>query len=123
VDDVDSYAERLAAEGRQRERGSRGEGEGDGKTGGGSRSGGSPLQEMLQQLIGGEGEVVEFKVLVGDEAIAAATGAADTTGGEGRAPSSTLGGLLESLVSGLGAADGASEAGTDDDEESQGGEV
>ena len=119
ADDVESYAARLAAEGRQRERGARGSGAGDDdEAGGGSGKAGSSLQDVLQQLLGGEGEVVEFKVLVGDEAIAATTGAGDAADDrDGVASSSTWGGLLESLVSGLGAADGTRQSGTNEDDD------
>ncbi|KAL3915851.1 MAG: hypothetical protein SGPRY_007057 [Prymnesium sp.] len=68
-DDIESYAARLAAEARQRGHGSSPSEESTLGTGGGMRGAGSGrLQEVIQQLLGGEGDVVEVKVILRDEA-------------------------------------------------------
>lgn len=112
--DVESYEARLAAEGQRRVHGSRHDHDDEGE-GEGSQSGrGMPqLQDVLQQLLGGEGQVVEFKVLVGDDAVAS-TGPTGADGDDGT-PRSKWAGLLESLLSTVGG--DSSQGGADDDDD------
>jgi len=92
-DDVNSYAERLSREALQRERPAGEEGEEAG-------SSGTSIPDLLQQMIGGDGPVVKFEVVMGD-------GSEVATGGGG------LSALLESLRSQIEGDD------NDDDEEEE----
>ena len=94
-DGVDSYAKRLNGEAQQRER-SAGEG------GEEAEGGGTSIQDLLQQMIGGDGPVVKFEVVMGD-------GSEFGTGGGG---GGGLSGLLESLKSQM-------EGDGDDDEQEE----
>jgi len=109
--DVEGYAAQLAAEARQKPRASLVSNNGDAKSSDSAR-GSSEIEQLVQQMFGGDGRFVEFKVIVGDGdgAATSAAGADD----DGQRAGQQLAGLFESLASGLGQGAGEVEDADDD---------
>ena len=82
-DGVDSYADRLTGEAQRRERSAAEGGKEDGSSGASLQD--VSFQDLIQQMMGGDGPAVKFEVVMGDGS------EVDTGGGGG------LGGLIESL--------------------------